>query len=115
MMNETIIDARAAAQRAQIEAELRRWVVRDGGRLEDICVDALFPAGKLLRPVLCLESALAAGGRYAYGLYLWHWPILVFTYVVTGWDDVGVLGGLAEPPRGSCRSRPRSSSSTWRA
>lgn len=62
MMNESSIDAHAAAQRAQIEAELRRWVVRDGGRLEDICVDALFPAGKLLRPVLCLESALAAGG-----------------------------------------------------
>lgn len=44
---------------------------------------------------LLATRAVAAGGRYAYGLYLWHWPILVFTYVVTGWDRVGVPGGLA--------------------
>lgn len=53
-----------AAQRlhAAIEAELHRHVRSDGDRLSAMCVDALFPSGKLLRPVLCLESALAAGG-----------------------------------------------------
>jgi geranylgeranyl pyrophosphate synthase/phytoene/squalene synthetase len=47
---------------AAIEAELHRWVKRDGDRLSEMCCDALFPAGKLLRPVLCLESALVVGG-----------------------------------------------------
>ncbi|MGC1209236.1 MAG: SGNH hydrolase domain-containing protein, partial [Ornithinimicrobium sp.] len=28
-------------------------------------------------------------------LYLWHWPLLVFTLVLTGQDSVGLLGGLA--------------------
>lgn len=53
-----------AAQRlpAAIEAELHRRVRNDGDRLSRMCSDALFPSGKLLRPVLCLESALAAGG-----------------------------------------------------
>jgi geranylgeranyl diphosphate synthase type I len=52
----------AAAQRAMIEAELRRWVSGGGDLMEAICAEALFPPGKLLRPVLCLSSALAAGG-----------------------------------------------------
>ena len=47
---------------AAIEAELHRRVRSDGDRLSQMCSDALFPSGKLLRPVLCLESALAVGG-----------------------------------------------------
>lgn len=45
-----------------IEAELRRWVGRGDNLLELACLDALFPPGKLLRPVLCVESARAVGG-----------------------------------------------------
>jgi geranylgeranyl diphosphate synthase type I len=45
-----------------VRAELRRCVGRDDGPLAVEAMDALFPTGKLLRPVLCLESAAATGG-----------------------------------------------------
>lgn len=40
----------------------RRWLVGDR-TLDDICRHALAPGGKLLRPVLLIESAVAVGGR----------------------------------------------------
>jgi peptidoglycan/LPS O-acetylase OafA/YrhL len=36
----------------------------------------------------------ALGGT-AFGLYAWHWPVLVFFLAVTGRDRVGLIGGLA--------------------
>jgi geranylgeranyl diphosphate synthase type I len=66
-MNDRMNEGRPAAERssAMIEAELRRWVRSDGDWMGVICSDAMFPAGKLLRPMLCLESALASGGAAA--------------------------------------------------
>ncbi|SDM34929.1 polyprenyl synthetase family protein [Allokutzneria albata] len=46
-----------------IEAELRRWIGPGENLMELVCLDALFPSGKLLRPILCLESAAAVGGE----------------------------------------------------
>ncbi|MFI6014112.1 polyprenyl synthetase family protein [Streptomyces sp. NPDC051243] len=46
-----------------IEAELARLVGNGDDLLELACLDALFPTGKLLRPMLCIESARAVGGR----------------------------------------------------
>jgi geranylgeranyl diphosphate synthase type I len=45
-----------------LEAELLRWVGTGDSMLELACLDALFPPGKFLRPVLCVESAKAVGG-----------------------------------------------------
>ncbi|MEU0069266.1 polyprenyl synthetase family protein [Streptomyces sp. NPDC006332] len=45
-----------------LEAELLRWVGSGDSLLELACLDALFPPGKLLRPMLCMESAKAVGG-----------------------------------------------------
>ncbi|MFI9566126.1 polyprenyl synthetase family protein [Streptomyces rishiriensis] len=45
-----------------LEAELLRWVGSGDSLMEVACLDALFPPGKLLRPVLCMESAKAVGG-----------------------------------------------------
>lgn len=47
---------------ALVEAELRKWVTGGRDLLDIICSEALFPSGKLLRPVVCLESAAAVGG-----------------------------------------------------
>jgi geranylgeranyl pyrophosphate synthase len=41
------------------------WADGERGRLEAICRYALAPGGKLLRPILLLESAVAVGGRAA--------------------------------------------------
>jgi geranylgeranyl diphosphate synthase type I len=66
-----------------IEAELQRWVSGDGSWLSVLCGNALFPSGKLLRPVLCLESAMAVGGDveailpWAAGIELLHLATLI--------------------------------------
>lgn len=38
---------------------------------------------------------LAAAGTYAYGFYLWHWPILIFVTEARGGAEVGWLAGSA--------------------
>ena len=50
---------------ADVEQALRDWLSRDaGGPLAEVHRWALHPPGKLLRPVLLLESAAAVGGSY---------------------------------------------------
>lgn len=34
-------------------------------------------------------------GQYSYGLYLWHWPLLIFYLEVRERDKVGLLGAVA--------------------
>lgn len=71
-----------------VKAELRRCVGREDGPLAVEAMDALFPAGKLLRPVLCLESTAAAGGDmhrvvpFAAGLECVHVASLVHDDIV---------------------------------
>ncbi|KAB2352226.1 polyprenyl synthetase family protein [Actinomadura rudentiformis] len=74
-----------------VEAELHRQVAQleDRDDLFDVIVaDALFPPGKLLRPVLCLLSAAAVGGDatelvpYAAGLEFLHVASLIHDDIV---------------------------------
>lgn len=68
MVNSQRVWSLADAQRsrvASIEAELDQWLGHERDLFAKICRDALFPSGKLLRPVLCLESAGAVGGDVA--------------------------------------------------
>jgi geranylgeranyl pyrophosphate synthase len=71
-----------------IEEELRRWVGRGDNLLELACLDALFPSGKLLRPILCVESAKAVGGDaeavlpFAAGIECMHVASLIHDDIV---------------------------------
>lgn len=51
--------------RDDLQSEVERRWDTPGEELEAICRHALVPAGKLLRPLLCLESAVAVGGNAA--------------------------------------------------
>ncbi|MGW7824447.1 polyprenyl synthetase family protein [Streptomyces puniciscabiei] len=71
-----------------VEAELARLVGSGEDLLELACLDALFPTGKLLRPMLCIESARAVGGRvesvlsFAAGIECLHVASLVHDDIV---------------------------------
>ncbi|MEU9123600.1 polyprenyl synthetase family protein [Streptomyces sp. NPDC048506] len=71
-----------------LQAELRRWVGNGENLLELVCLDALFPSGKLLRPVLCVESAKSVGGdvgavlTFAAGLECLHVASLIHDDIV---------------------------------
>jgi geranylgeranyl pyrophosphate synthase len=71
-----------------LEAELLRWVGSGDSLLELACLDALFPTGKLLRPVLCMESAKAVGGTadqvlaFAAGIECLHVASLVHDDII---------------------------------
>ncbi|MBO8191627.1 polyprenyl synthetase family protein [Streptomyces oryzae] len=71
-----------------LESELLRWVGSGDSLLELACLDALFPPGKLLRPVLCVESAKAVGGTtdqvlaFAAGIECLHVASLVHDDIV---------------------------------
>src|SRR5688572_24036835 len=84
-----------------LEAELLRWVGSGDSRLELVCLDALFPPGKLLRPVLCMESAKAVGGTadqvlaFAAGIECLHVASLVHDDIV---DQDPVRRGRASTP-----------------
>jgi geranylgeranyl pyrophosphate synthase len=71
-----------------LEAELLRWVGSGDSLLEVACLDALFPPGKLLRPILCLESAKAVGGTaeqvlaFAAGIECLHVASLIHDDIV---------------------------------
>ncbi|WP_225102286.1 polyprenyl synthetase family protein [Streptomyces sp. CoH27] len=73
---------------ALMEAELLRWVGSGDSLLELACLDALFPPGKLLRPVLCMESAKAVGGTaeqvlaFAAGIECLHVASLVHDDII---------------------------------
>jgi peptidoglycan/LPS O-acetylase OafA/YrhL len=78
-------------------------------------VSTAFPGAAALWPTLSAVLVLVAGtgpaprhgvgrllalrpfvvlGGLSYGLYLWHWPLLVFWRERTGEEDPGALGGL---------------------
>lgn len=71
-----------------LEAELLRWVGSGDSLLEAACLDALFPPGKLLRPILCMESAKAVGGdieqvlAFAAGIECLHVASLIHDDIV---------------------------------
>ena len=41
------------------------------------------------------HRSLASNGKYAYGLYLWHWPVMSLYLSGTGRDSLDLLSGLA--------------------
>ncbi|QNP74811.1 polyprenyl synthetase family protein [Streptomyces roseirectus] len=71
-----------------LEAELLRRVGSGDSLLELACLDALFPTGKLLRPVLCMESAESVGGTadqvlaFAAGIECLHVASLVHDDII---------------------------------
>ncbi|WP_190816333.1 polyprenyl synthetase family protein [Saccharopolyspora pogona] len=71
-----------------LEAELLRWVGSGESLIEVACLDALFPPGKLLRPILCIESAKAVGGdveqvlAFAAGIECLHVASLVHDDII---------------------------------
>ena len=67
---------------------------------------ALLPVGAAVLILLAGQSPSRGGvekflgwtpmvllGGYSYGLYLWHWPLLSFYYVINGSKDVALLDG----------------------
>ncbi|MFD8390876.1 polyprenyl synthetase family protein [Streptomyces sp. NPDC059680] len=72
----------------RIEAELLRWIGTGETLMELVCRDALFPSGKLLRPILCVESARAVGGdtdavlSFAAGIECLHVASLIHDDIV---------------------------------
>ncbi|MFC7895512.1 polyprenyl synthetase family protein [Streptomyces sp. NPDC057381] len=71
-----------------LEAELLRRVGSGDSLLELACLDALFPPGKLMRPVLCMESTKAVGGTtdqvlaFAAGIECLHVASLVHDDII---------------------------------
>ena len=77
-------------------------------------VGTVFPGYAALWPTLCAAAVITAGatgsrlgadrwlssrplsylGDLSYGLYLWHWPVLVFYLVIRERTAVGLAGGL---------------------
>lgn len=74
--------------RFELAAEMRRLTGSRDGMSRVIAEDALLPAGKLLRPMLCLEAATAVGGdaetvlSFAAGLECMHVGSLVHDDIV---------------------------------
>lgn len=80
-----------------------------------LTVDRAFPGVAALWPTCAAALVLVAGrtghprgadrwlsgpvaqrlGALAFPLYLWHWPLLVLTLVVTGREQLGILSGAA--------------------
>lgn len=44
---------------------------------------------------LLAAKPLVRFGEFSFGFYLWHWPVLVFTLILTGQTELGLVGGLA--------------------
>jgi peptidoglycan/LPS O-acetylase OafA/YrhL len=77
-------------------------------------VSNVFPGYAALLPTLGAVGVVAAGadggkfgvhrllsakpfllfGSMSYAFYLWHWPILIFYYINTGYESVSILHGL---------------------
>lgn len=69
-------------------SEFDPWTYPQGFLFVDVCsivllVAATHPASSLHR--IAGADALAALGRRSYSLYLWHWPVIVFTRPGVDW------------------------------
>ncbi|MGO1182479.1 MAG: acyltransferase family protein [Micrococcaceae bacterium] len=53
------------------------------------------PDTRLSAARILSHSAFDRLGRYSYGLYLWHWPLLIFYLEVRDQEKVGPLGAVA--------------------
>lgn len=64
------------------------------------CAAAILVAGTSQKPTWGADRFLTARpmrylGDLSYPLYLWHWPVLMFTLVVAGQNQLGFAAGLA--------------------